>query len=249
MKALKFFDCDTRIGDTLRGSRPGTAELLAEMDRCGIERALVGHNNWAFGALDDTNGEVAEAVAAGAGRLTGVWCILPTCCGECPPPEKWFADMRRNNIGAITLYPEEHRYELSRLSLGGIMTAAAARRVPVILDFFGEKYDLLYEFMELFPETVCIARGAYKFGCDRYLRPLLETYAGFRFAFSGYWVPEGIRDLAEKFGAERLLFGSGFPLLNPGSAMLQLRHSGLNDADVARIAAGNLEKLLSEARL
>ena len=249
MKSLNFFDCDARIGDTIRGARPGVAELLAEMDRCGIERALIGHNNWAFSALDDANGEVAAAVAAGANRLTGVWCVLPPQCGETPAPEELFAAMREQGIGAITLYPEEHRFQLSRLSLGGLMAAAAKRKVPVILDFFGEKYDFLYKFMELFPDVVCIARGAYKFGCDRFLRPLLETYKGFHFCFSGYWVPEGVRDLAERYGAKRLLFGSGFPQLNPGSAMLQLRHSGLNDADVAAIAGGNLETMLSEAEL
>ena len=88
-----------------------------------------------------------------------------------------------------------------------------------------------------------------KWGIDRQIRPLLENYENFYFALKGYWVPEGIRDLAGLYGAGRLLFASGFPLYNMGNQMFQLKHSGLSDGEIAMIAGGNLEKILKGAGL
>ena len=65
---------------------------------------------------------------------------------------------------------------------------------------------------------------------------------------TGYWVPEGIRDLVEFCGAERLLFASGFPGYSQGSLMLQLKHSGLSDGDLRLIAGENMARLLSEVK-
>ena len=64
---------------------------------------------------------------------------------------------------------------------------------------------------------------------------------------SGYWVPEGIADLAKTYGAERLLYGSGFPRYDQGCSMLQLKYSGLDERDVALIAGKNLENMLEES--
>jgi predicted TIM-barrel fold metal-dependent hydrolase len=66
---------------------------------------------------------------------------------------------------------------------------------------------------------------------------------------STYWVPEGIKDLAELYGPERLLYGSGFPELNHGSTMLSIRHANIADAWSRLIAGGNLARLLEGAQL
>lgn len=81
------------------------------------------------------------------------------------------------------------------------------------------------------------------------IRPLLETYPNIKVELAGYWVPEGIKDLAEKYGADRLVYGSAFPFYNHGNGMLQIRHSGLTDAENALIAGLNIKKMLEEAEL
>ena len=86
-------------------------------------------------------------------------------------------------------------------------------------------------------------------GSDRNIRPLLETYENFYFEIARYWVPEGIRGLAEKYGAERILYGTNFPTGNQGNGMLQLKHSGLDDESIAKIAGKNLERILKGAEL
>ena len=250
MNELMFFDVNCRIGNANNTPGPGVAELLSEMDTCGVDRALVRHRNIAFGALS-SNRDLADRLNEDlSGRLTGVWCILPDQCDELPEPDEFFSCMKEKRIGALTLSPFEHRYMPCRLSLGRIMAAAAERRIPVLLDAFAGKWAELYSFLEAFPKNICIyLESVGKWGSDRRIRPLLEHYENFYFETSGYWVPEGIRDLAEKYGAERILYGSNFPHYQHGCGMLQLKQSGLNDGDIAKIAGGNLETLLKGAEL
>ena len=109
---------------------------------------------------------------------------------------------------------------------------------------------MLYNFMKEFPRLTCIyVENCGKWGSDRNIRPLLENYAGFHFETAGYWVPGGIADLAEEYGAERIIYGSNFPKFNHGNGMLQLKHSGLSADKVALIAGKNLENLLKGAQL
>jgi predicted TIM-barrel fold metal-dependent hydrolase len=48
-------------------------------------------------------------------------------------------------------------------------------------------------------------------------------------------------------GAEKILFGSGFPCHSPHAAVLDVLHAEISDQDKEKIAAGNLEKLIEKA--
>ncbi len=247
MREWMFFDAFALLGDTMMGPGPGVAELLAEMDYYGVDKALVGNANLDNLPCDESNRQVAEMVGQGRGRLFGVWAVLPPQCEELPPPEAFFEQMARAGGRALTISPQAHRYMISRITLGPWMEEAEARGVPVVLDRLSAQE--IYDFMELFPRVVSLFQWPYqKWGSDRYVRPLLEAYPCSRLLLTGYWVPEGVRDLAEKYGAERLLYASGFPAKNHGAAMLQLRHCGLPDEAVRLIAGGNMERILQGGR-
>ena len=250
MKDLMFFDANCRVGDFIV-SYPGITELLADMDLYGVDKALVRHNGIAKTPLS-TNKELAAMLQKEdpEQRLTGVWCILPHSCDEIPEPDEFFRQMKENRIGAITLSPFEHRYQPRPIVIGKIMDAAAERKVPVLVDAFAGQWDKLYDFLERFPKNTFIyAENWGKWGSDRNIRPLLETYENFHFEIARYWVPEGIKELADKYGADRILYGSCFPQGEQGCGMLQLKHSGLDDESIAKIAGKNLERILKGAQL
>ncbi|MBP5532117.1 MAG: amidohydrolase family protein [Lentisphaeria bacterium] len=252
MKEIFFFDADCQIGSgPAIGVKPGVRELLADMDRFGIDRSLVRHGNCALLGAEAANRELAEMLeAAPTDRLVGVWCILPDQCPELPQGDEFFAAMKRANIRALTLMPKEHLFVPCRLAVGRIMDAARERKIPVLLKTEGNDWLNVYDFLREFPRNrVVIYERWGKWGRDRQLRPLLENYENAVFSFGGYQVPEGLRDLAELYGAERLIYGSGYPLYNQGCGMLQLKQSGLPDDAVAEIAGKNLEKMLAEVQL
>ena len=237
------------MGNALEHPLPGVSALLQEMDHFGIDRALVQHNALANLGTENTNAALVQMLKNEdpEHRLECVWSILPHSHGEFPEPDEFFALMRENHVRAITLDPFNHRYIPCRLSIGEYMDAAVKRKVPVLLSSFAGKWNELYAFLREFPDLQCIIHIGDKWGRDRLFRPLLENYPGVHLEFSGYWVPEGIADLAKIYGAERLLYGSGFPRFDHGCSMLQLKHSGLDERDVALIAGKNLENMLEES--
>ncbi|MBQ6473499.1 MAG: amidohydrolase family protein [Victivallales bacterium] len=249
MRELSFFDVCCRVGDTPERPFPDIPGLLVDMDKFGVDRALVQHNALGTMGAENTNAALVEMLKEQdpEKRLECAWCILPSQCGELPEPEAFFCAMRENRVRAITLDPFSHRFIPCRLTVGKYLDEAVRRRIPVLLNSFAGKWAELYAFLREFPDLLCIIHGGDKWGCDRFFRPLLEAYPGVRLELSGYWVPEGIADLAGVYGAERLLYGSGFPRYNQGSSMLQLKYCGLDERDIALIAGKNLENMLEES--
>lgn len=252
MNDIFFFDSNCAIGLPMNGGMCAAdgAALLAELDYAGVEKALVRYINTDI-AIPYSNAFLAGLLEKETqNRLTGVWTILPSQCHELPEPDAFFNSFKANKIGAVTLYPVEHRYVPCRLTLGKILDAAAERKVPVLLNGFSGRWNDLYAFMKEFPKLTCIyVERVGKWGSDRNIRPLLENYEGFHFETAGYWVPGGIADLADEYGAHRILYGSNFPQYNHGNGMLQLKYSGLSPEKVALIAGRNLENLLKGAQL
>ena len=250
MKNLPFFDAGCCIGDTMYSAGKNVQDLLQEMDRSGVERALINHAA-ANSVPLLANQCISEMVAEAPDRLRGTWTFLTDQCPELPPADQFFAEMKQKGIRALNFFPEEHHYVASPLSIGKIMGEAAERKIPILLEAFSNNnWKGLYEFLEKFPRNTYIFRQKFgKWGCDRQIRPLLEHYENFYFGLSGYWVMEGIYDLAERYGAERILFASGYPDFNMGNQMLQLKHSKLSAEDIEKIAGKNLENLLEGAEL
>ena len=249
MEEIRFFDAACGVGSTSLRPLPGIAELLAEMDRNGVERALVFHNDTGVLGAEVANRKLPQMLEAEdpGRRLDAVWAVLPEECGELAAPDAFFSEMKNSRARAITLDPFNHRYVACRLSIGEYMDEAIRRKTVVLLNSFAGKWDDLYAFMKEFPELHCIIHGGDKWGNDRYIRPLLKAFPNLCVELSGYWVPEGIADLAKKYGANRLLYGSGFPRYNHGSGMLQIKQSGLDLDDIALIAGKNLEDMLEES--
>ena len=253
MRKLFFFDAFCQIGSGPGiGIRPDGRGLLADMDRFGVDRALVQHGNYALLGAEAGNRELAAMLeAAGSDRLTGVWCILPDQCSELPQGDEFFSAMKRNNIRALTCFPEDHLFIACRLAIGWIMDAARERNIPVLFQVTGRNnWTAVYDFVREFPENrIIICERVGQWGHDRQIRPLLENFANVFYATGGYWVPEGIRDLARTYGANRLLFSSAYPRYDQGSGMLQLKQSELAAEEIALIAGKNLETLLDEVQL
>jgi len=252
MRNLFFFDVDCAVGSGPGiGIRPGVKELLSDMDRFGIDRALVRHGNFKLLGAEAGNRELAEMLNSDASdRLCGVWCILPDQCPELPQGDAFFAAMMKHGIRALTLCPDDHLFVPCRWAIGRIMDAAAERRIPVLFEAANNDWNKIYAFVKEFPRNRIVIHEYWgKWGHDRQLRPLLENCENVFYSTGGYQVPDGLRDLVGLYGAERILYGSGYPRYDQGNGMLQLKQGGIADDAVAAIAGKNLEKLLAEVQL
>ncbi len=250
---MRFFDCNCFIGlppVAMLRPAPRADDLLAAMDRSGIERALVWHVLQRDYAVPTGNKLLAEAIAGHRDRLTGCWSIMPPQTGEMPAHEELFAKMAEANVRALRAFPDRNRYLLRAESCGPLLEAMVERRIPLILSMQGGvSWQAAYDLLAAYPDLVCILADTGLWGTDRFFRPLIESYERVYLELSEYIVDGGIEAFVESYGAKRMLFGTAFPKWDHGGVMLMLRHAEVAEEARQAIAAGNLERILAEARL
>jgi len=245
---LEFFDVDAAFGIGLIPAMKYAAtadELLAEMDFCGISQALV----YAAAMRDDTpqvGNELLISRIRDKPRVHGTWAILPHQTGEVPPPEQFVAQMKQHNIKALRAFPQSHSYLLNGVTFGPLLEIMIEARVPLLLE---QDWAMMTDLLKEFPRLTIIAIQTNCAGQDRYFRPLLEKYPNFLLSTTRYECDGAISELAQKYGAHRLVFGTGYPAVPMGGGMLSLLHCGLPEEDIAAIALGNLKRILAEVKL
>ena len=255
MEDLAFFDVNCQIGMPMCGSleyAAGTDDLLRELDFSGIGRAVVSHVNTASGGAVPGNHFVNRALREDTGRrLVGCWCILPDCLNEnIPSGENLCREMLKNRIGMLEICPVSHRWVPHRTAIGRQFDMLAERRVLIktSVQEIGS-WNEFYNLVERFPRNRFLITNTNLWGCDRYIRPLFETTDKVYLELSEYWVAEGIANLVKRYGADHILYGSGYPFWTHTSQMMNIKHAQISDEDRRKIACGNLDQLLKEAQL
>jgi len=124
----------------------------------------------------------------------------------------------------------------------------AARRIPLLVPR-GDGWTTISEVLSDYPELTLVAIGHGPWGEDRFFRPLLERYPRFHLDISRYELLGGLAELVGRYGAERLLYGSGYPQWAMGGPRLMLARAEIHEEDRALVAGGNLLRLLEEAGL
>ena len=251
---LSFFDCNAFIGSAQKGTwKPasGRAGILSVMDDAGIDKALLWHVAQQDWSVPEGNDLLSEAIGAEE-RLWGCWTILPPQTAEIPAGAALYARMKEERIRAVRMFPGDHRFVPSRTALGDVLDGLARRGVPLFLSVErgATDYAAIDRLLAEFPRLTCVLCDVGIWGVDRFTRPLLERFPGVRVETSYLALHDGvIASLVEAYGAERLVFGTGFPDRLPASAMLPLLHAEIDDQAKGLIAGGNLERLIGEVKL
>ena len=245
--ALKLFDCSCAVG---RSTKPPlqpalTAEdLLETMDRSGVDEALVSSAAIEIASPLDTNPAIAD-LCAGHERLHPVWQLLPPQTGEMLP-ERLPTEMKGRGVKALLARPDAHRYQLNSITMGPMFEVMLTHNIPL---FLNSDWRLITDVLRDFPRLRIIATNLGCWGVDRQIRPLLEHFENFHIETSAVELDGCIPALVEKYGATRILFGTGFPWHAVGGAALMLRNLDISPEDKELIAHGNIERLLSEVTL
>ncbi|MBM3471981.1 MAG: hypothetical protein FJX75_01750 [Armatimonadetes bacterium] len=244
MAELRFFDCNTRIG---RCSTPrpehflDAAGLLAEMDCAGIERALV-HHAWSVEWDPHEGNQALLRDIADEERLHPCFAALPSATRELPSPRD-FARQVRQAHGAVRLFPTQHSYTLDDVSVGHFLDALSFERVPVLIDIGQTNWRDISQVLARHPALNLIVLNTY-YRVDRNLYPLWDRFGNLHLDCGSYGVHRGIEAVCQRFGAERLLFGTDLPIHEVGGPMALVTYAAISDDDKQLIAGGNLRRVL-----
>jgi hypothetical protein len=245
---LKFFDCNCAVGPyrtrVFRFARTAD-ELIEEMDFANIERALIYHTAMRFDHPTVGN-ELVLNETKGQSRLLPTWALLPSQTGEQPPLKTLLPAMRRHNVRALRLFPDDHRYFLDDITWQDQLDVATERCIPL---FIRASLDKIANLLRSFPNLLVVTGSQGSNPLDRYAWPLIEKFPNLIFETSNYLVDGGIEEFCQRYSAARLIFGSGYPDNSSGAAMLALARAEISDAQRQAIAWDNLSRILEEASL
>ncbi len=241
---LAFFDCNCHIGRySIKHPEAFTTtnELVKEMEYSGIAEALVFHTMAKEYAPSVGNEMLLQEIQ---GRpLHPCWIVMPHHTGEMPPPDELLAQMRANGIRALRAFPNAHSFTLGDWCAGDLLSMVEANGIPFFVDMDQTNWGQVSEILSSHPKlNLILLKTSYR--SDRLMYPLMEKYEGLRIETVTYQVTMGIEEVCKRFGAHRLLFGTGLPITEAGPSIAQITYAEIPDEDKQLIAGDNLRRLL-----
>ena len=234
-------------------------DLMAKMDEEGIERAVVMNANWSsLELVKETNDYILESIARHPKRLVG-FCSLPPTSDD----EK-IAELERC-IRAGVRGIGEMRPEFQGLDKGDepvldpIFKIAVKHKLmlcihasePVGHDYPG-KYtftpEKIYKLIMRYPDLTMIL--AHWGGGLPFYALMQEVKTAMKNTYvdtsaSPYLYTAAIfTHVSRIIGADRILFGSDFPLMPPSKVLKQMNSVELSENEKSLILHGNAERLL-----
>ncbi|NQT67689.1 MAG: amidohydrolase family protein [Actinobacteria bacterium] len=246
---IRFIDCNCSFGvpgiPFFRIAK-NAAELVEELDFCGIDKCLVHHASMRFDSPIIGNNRVIEEIKEYRSRLLPTWAILPSQTGEQPEAKIFIKKMIKNDIKILWSFPNEHRYNLDENTFGDLLQLLTKRHIPL---FVKDNLLSIGKLLASFPKLIVIAVNQGPHNVDRYLFPLIEKYPNLYIETSSYIGADAIENFCAKYGPNKLLFGTGFPNNCSGGSILQLIQANISHSYKEAIAHGNIERLLKEVKL
>ncbi|MGH9723967.1 MAG: hypothetical protein ACRD41_02770 [Candidatus Acidiferrales bacterium] len=233
-----IFDANVYVGHSgtngaLALEAPG---LLHEMDRFGIKRALVSH----FVSYDYDAVEGNRALDRDAHqRFVPAW--------SASPDPSSFADLKLRAPRAVRLWfgASHHNFSSALWCAGELLEYLQENRVLTVFSRQEIEWDAIATLLENFPRlNVLLLDIGYR--SDRYLFPLIAKFQNLYFDSSTYLAHRQLEWYLQKFGPDRMVFGSRLPLYTPAAALVVLGTARVPDSCRLSVAGGNLRRLIGE---
>ena len=248
---LGFFDCDICVGarniaypESYDAGAPDIGWLAAAMERYGITKALAYHSMAREYNATIGNTMLPDALR-GMDNLLPVWVVMPHHTGEFCSPQELTEKMKTCGVKAARMFPAEqdHRYGINERNCGALFAALENCGIPVLIGIDQLTWDELCSICE-HHHALKIILCNLDYSINRNLYPILSQYENIFLETFGYKVQNGIEEICHKFGAGRLVFGSGMPRCSGAAAVSMISYARISDDEKKMIAHGNLENLI-----
>ena len=151
------------------------------------------------------------------------------------------------HVAATVAYPRVHNYSLADWSLAPLLNALASRGIPLLLPFGQFTWDEVEDLSRKHFALPIIITGL-NYRQLRFLLPLWQRHTNLFVDLSWFSIHDGLAYLAEQRLLSNVLFGTNYPLYEPGAAVTMVTYANLSDEDRARVAGGTLRKILNNIR-
>ncbi len=248
---LGFLDANLWIGRPLQpefNTRFDLEALRERLARYQISGGVVSHfASKDYGPLWG-NHEVLD-VLAGTGLWAGV-VLTPEMFDPESAGRAYLSQAIARGARLVRLFPKSHNFTLRPWCCGALLQALEESRMPLVVWHTEVAWEEIRSVCEAHPEMAVIIEGTGQkiLYHSRVYYPLLERCPNLRLELHNLVTYLGIEDLVERFGAQRLIFGSYMPVFDPNATLMQVTHARISDEDKALIARHNLAQLVAEVR-
>ena len=248
---MRMIDVNVAFGRT-RVGRSGfeTADdLLAEMDRLGIDEAVVHHVLAAEGDVRLGNRLLIEALQ-GHRNLHLCWVMAPPALGDLPDPREWVREAIEAGVRAVRLFPAHSLYTLSPWCMDPLLDAVEEATLPVFIDFGTHHWSqrvIPWDPIKVLCERhagLDVAVVGATVGETRDAVSLMHVLPNLYLELHAFAPPDGLALLAREGLAERLLLGTGLPYCAGECVVEHVRRAALNPGQLEAVAGGNVSQLL-----
>ncbi|MDR0381563.1 MAG: amidohydrolase [Oscillospiraceae bacterium] len=237
----KFYTITVQGGGTVE-------DLLACGRRGGVDRFVILPVAGVPAQVESINNFTAETCRANP-QLTG----FGTLHGDMEHPEDEIARILSLGLRGIKLHPDMQRFRIDDEGMYGIYDMIQGR-MPLLLHCGDYRYDYsnparLAKVLDLFPRLTVIAAHfggwslfdlAWEYLCNRPC--YLDVSSSIMFLG-----PRRAAELIRMYGAERILFGSDYPMWDPGEEKRRVDALGLSDRELELIYEKNALHILEMA--
>jgi hypothetical protein len=236
-----------------------TDELIASMDKAGIDISVILNTGWTTHELCvETNDYILESIARYPKRLIGFCSVQPQSYEAALDEIERCAKGGVKGVGEIR--PDMQLLDLSDEEVMAPFINAVRKHKLMLLSHASEPVghiypgkgavtpEVLYPFITRYPElTIILAHwggGLPFYALMPEVRKAMKNVFFDTAASPLLYSPQIYEQAVSLVGAERILFGSDYPLLEQGRALKEITSLNLSEETKNLILAGNAQRLL-----
>lgn len=164
----------------------------------------------------------------------------------------------KNNVRIFRIFPKSQLFYLNDYYMQKIFKEMAGAGFPLMLDLkeldiTGNKYFAIDDLRVLLSENkklpVILETSLKQCMFNRFHFPLMEEFENLYLEVSGMLLMDQIEHYVEKFGSERLIFGSNFPNTTPEVNTTRIESADIDKGSKENIARKNISRLLDKISL
>ncbi|HOJ12081.1 MAG TPA: amidohydrolase family protein [Clostridiales bacterium] len=240
---MKIIDINTMIGPWPSRLHRFNDEvsLIKEMDSYRITSAIT-YSSIALNNPKEGNKHIKDIAEASNDRIKACY-ILDSNIGssEIPDASELMKQLKEEKPSAVKLYPNRNKYYLDSFYCGELLEVLDVLNMPVIIDS-----DQITSFKDL-PQlaksysNIKFIILRYGFRESRTVIPLVKKLDNVYFDISVMVDTGLIEEIVNKYGSDKLLFGSGLPFYVPAGSLGMVIYARLKNSDKEKIFTGNWE--------
>jgi predicted TIM-barrel fold metal-dependent hydrolase len=246
--AAMIIDAHVYIGESINGYSLSLERLFESMDELGIHRAVICPVLPRNYHLEPENDKIGDAVAQNRERVFGFCRVDPR------QEEGALKELERAyklGLRGLLLHPWEEGYRVNGKQSVRLATLAAEMAMPILVEAGYPWVSNALQVADLCHEvpqaTVMMSHGG-QINISGFAQPdafaALANHSNLLIHTSGVYRQDFLEEVIEKFGAERVVFGSSFPVMDQCYELKRVQNLKLKVEDKAKIEAGNILRLI-----